>query len=94
MSRTRESDGPGGLTRSEQRFLRRQLRYGQAYLYFVAAEILVALGLFAYMAAIGHFNGTRFALGIVLLLAARGNLKQYKDVRLLRKLSAGSGAGT
>ncbi len=94
MSRTRASDGSTGLTRPEQRFLSRQLRYGQAYLYYVAAEILVALGVLAHMAAIGHFNGTRFALGIVLLLAARGNLKQYKDVQLLRKLSAGSGTGT
>lgn len=80
------------LTQAERRFLHRQLRYGRAYLYFVAVEILVALGLFSYMASNGHFNGTRFALGIVLLLAARGNLKQYKDVQLLRKLSAKAGA--
>jgi hypothetical protein len=77
------------LTEKEQRFLQRQLRYGRAYLYFVVAEILVAGGLLIYMVVIGHFNGTRFALSIVLLLAARGNLKQYKDVILLKKLSQG-----
>ena len=88
MSHTGASDAATPLTDSERRFLARQLRYGRAYLYFVAAEILAALGLFGYMLAHGRLEGTRFALAVVLLLAARGNLKQYKDVRLLRKLSA------
>lgn len=76
------------LSEGERRFLRRQLRYGRACLWFMLAEICVALGLFGYMVLIQQFNGTRFALAIVLLLAARGNLKQFRGVNLLRKLTA------
>lgn len=74
------------LSPPQQRFLSRQLRYERAFLYFCGAEIAVATGLLIHMLVRTGFNSSRFALAIVLLLAARGNLKQSKAARLLRTL--------
>ena len=71
------------LTPAEVRFLKRQLRYGDSYLFFCFIQVLVALGIMLHMTIAG-FDGSRFGLAIVLLLYARSNLKQFKNASLLK----------
>ncbi|MEE9169861.1 MAG: hypothetical protein V3U73_08835 [bacterium] len=78
-------DSESTLTPKEEKFLARQIRNVKNYLYFSIAGIAAAVGLLAYSILTNTLNGTKFALIIVLLLAARGNLKQHKDARLLIK---------
>jgi len=47
---------------------------------------VVAIGLLSYYLLTKRFSGSTFALIIVLLLAARANLKQHKDAKLFIKL--------
>ncbi len=78
-----------GLTLKEKKYLKRQIRNVNNYLYFTIANLVVALGLLSYYLLIKKtFGGTVFALFIVLLLAARANLKQHKDAKLFIKLQA------
>ncbi len=75
------------LTPKEEKFLNRQIRNVNNYVYFTIANLTVALGLlFYYFLVKKTFGGPAFALIIVLLLAARANLKQHKDARLFIKL--------
>ena len=79
------------LSASEMRFLRRQIRNRQNYLYFSVAGVVAALSLaIYYFVSYGAIDGARFALIVMILLGARGNLKQHKDAYLLNKLSGGS----
>ncbi len=75
------------LTSVEQKFLAQQLKREQIYLYVCALGILVAVAIIGYMSIWGHFDSTRFVLAIMILLNARSNLKQYKNIQLLKKLS-------
>ncbi len=76
-----------GLTPKEKKFLKRQIRNVNNYLYFTIANLAVAPGLLSYYLLIKKtFGGPTFALIIVLLLAARANLKQHKDAKLFIKL--------
>lgn len=75
------------LTPKEEKFLKRQIRNVNNYIYFTIANLTVALGLlFYYLLIKKTFGGPTFALIIVLLLAARANLKQHKDAKLFIKL--------
>ncbi len=75
------------LTPKEKKYLKRQIRNVRNYVYFTIANLVVALGLLSYyILAKKMFSGSTIALIIVLLLAARANLKQYKDSKLFIKL--------
>jgi hypothetical protein len=77
------------LTPTQQKFLRRQIRNAQNYLYFSIIGVAVALGYIGFLVWTGDsVAGSRFGLIIVLLLSARGNLKQHKDAQLLIKFEA------
>jgi len=74
------------LTPQEKSFLDRQMRNTSRYLIFAILGVgaAVLLGISFYVN--GSFNGTRFALIVLILLHARGNLKQHKDAKLFHKL--------
>ena len=76
------------LTSVEQKFLAQQLTREKIYLYVCVLGILVAVAIIGYMSIWGPFDSTRFVLAIMILLNARSNLKQYKNVQLLKKLSS------
>jgi len=81
-----------GLTPKENKFLKRQIRNVNNYLYFTIATLVVAAGVLTYYLLIKKtFGGSNFALIIVLLLAARANLKQHKDAKLFIKLQESAG---
>ncbi len=73
------------LEPAEERFLQRQLNNGRNYLYFSITGVVVAFGMLAYYLVTGILDGVHFALIMVILIGARGNLKQHKDARLLSK---------
>lgn len=52
--------------------------------------IAAAVGVAAIALLQKKFDGKTFAFCIVLLLGARGNLKQHKDARIINKLKEGS----
>jgi hypothetical protein len=75
------------LTPGEKKYLKRQIRNAHNYVYFTIANLVVAIGLSSYyILANKMFSGSNFVLIIVLLLAARANLKQHKDAKLFIKL--------
>ena len=74
------------LTPGEKKYLKRQVRNVRNYVYFTIANLVVAIGLLSYYLLTKMFSGSTFALIIVLLLAARANLKQHKDAKLFIKL--------
>lgn len=75
------------LTPKEKKYLKRQIRNVRNYVYFTIANLTAAIGLLSYYILTNKmFSGSTFALIIVLLLAARANLKQYKDSKLFIKL--------
>ena len=57
-----------------------------SYAYFTVVGLVAALALTAWFVVEAEFDGTRFALIVLVLLQARANLKQHKDAKLLRKL--------
>ena len=73
------------LNPGELRFLDRQIRNKKNYLIFSIVGVVVAFGMAVYYLLNGGIDGVRFALLIVILLGARGNLKQHKDASLLAK---------
>ena len=73
------------LEPAEDRFLHRQLSNEKSYLYFSIVGVVVALGLLVYYLMAGLLDGVHFALIMVILIGARGNLKQHKDAQLLSK---------
>lgn len=74
------------LTSQEQRFLNRQIRNKKNYLIFSIVGVVVALAMAVYYMLNEGIDGVRFALIMVILIGARGNLKQHKDAMLLAKL--------
>jgi len=76
------------LTDNEEIFLRRQIDKEKFYFYFCLLDIVIAISMLIYMLFQGLFDTTRFILSIILLLNARMNLKQYKNIQLLKKLSS------
>ena len=74
------------LTPGEKKYLKRQVGNVRNYVYFTIANLVVAIGLLSYYLLTKKFSGSTFALIIVLLLAARANLKQHKDAKLFIKL--------
>ena len=46
---------------------------------------MIGLGLMVYYLLAGLMDGVHFALVMVILIGARGNLKQHKDAKLLSK---------
>ena len=74
------------LTPGEKKYLKRQVRNVRNYVYFTIANLVAAIGLLSYYILTERFSGSTFALIIVLLLAARANLKQHKDAKLFIKL--------
>ncbi len=74
------------LTSGETKYLKRQVRNVRNYVYFTIANLVAAIGLLSYYVLTKRFSGSTFALIIVLLLAARANLKQHKDAKLFIKL--------
>ncbi len=76
------------LSDKEQKFLTSQLKKEQLYLYFCVLDIIIALAMLFYMGFLAEINATRVVLAIILLINARSNLKQHKNICLLRKLSA------
>ncbi len=83
-----------GLTPKENKFMNRQIRNVNNYLYFTIATLVVVAGLLIYYLLIKKtFGGPNLALIIVLLLAARANLKQHKDAKLFIKLQGPDSRG-
>ena len=76
------------LSESEEKFLKRQIRNKDKYYYFSLAGIVVAALLCLSSVSSGTFDSKTFVLMIIILLHARGNLKQHKDANLLSKLSS------
>ena len=79
------------LSPKEKKFLNRQIRYTNLYLYFSIAG--VAIGLLLTVNLIWNQkiqSGTEFVLVILILLGARANLKQHKDGKLFQKLTSES----
>ena len=75
------------LTQKEKKFLARQLRNEKTYLIFSMTGILVALAILVISFSRGVPDMKTVVLVILVLLMARGNLKQHKDAVLLRKLT-------
>lgn len=75
------------LTKAEEKFATRQIRYTTFYLVLSMVGIAAAVGIAAIALSQKKFDGKTFALCIVLLLGARGNLKQHKDARIIKKLT-------
>lgn len=73
------------LKPAEERFLQRQLSNGRNYLYFAVVGVVISLGLFVYYMVSDLMDGVHFALIMIILIGARGNLKQHKDAKLLQK---------
>lgn len=73
------------LDPAEEKFLQRQLNNQQSYLYFSIVGVVIGLGLLVYYLVSGLMDGIHFALVMIILIGARGNLKQHKDAKLLAK---------
>ena len=73
------------LEPAEEKFLHRQLNNKNNYLYFSIVGVVIGLGLFVYYLVSGLMDGIHFALVMIILIGARGNLKQHKDAKLLAK---------
>ena len=73
------------LEPAEEKFLHRQLSNQQSYLYFSIVGVVIGLGLLVYYMVTGLLDGIHFALIMIILIGARGNLKQHKDAKLLAK---------
>lgn len=78
------------LSESEKKFAQRQVRYTKLYLVLSIVGIAAAVAIAAIALSQEKFDAKIFALCIVLLLGARGNLKQHKDARIIKKLKEGS----
>ena len=76
------------LNEKEQKYLNRQIGNVQLYLYFSVAGVIIAISMVAFhFWKYENFGGTQMVLALIILLMARGNLKQHKDAKLLKKLS-------
>jgi len=76
------------LTIKEQEFLDKQLKKEKIYLYFCLLDIILVIGMLIYMIFQGTLDSTRFILMLILLINAKMNFKQYKNIKLLKKLSS------
>ena len=76
------------LTIKEQEFLDKQLKKEKIYLCFCLLDIILVIGMLIYMIFQGTLDSTRFILMLILLINAKMNFKQYKNIKLLKKLSS------
>ncbi len=75
------------LTLTEQNFLEKQIKKERFYLYFCLLDIIAALSILFYIVFQSSFDSTRLIIMIILLINSKINLKQYKNIKLLKKLS-------
>ncbi|MDJ0839253.1 MAG: hypothetical protein QNK37_22235 [Acidobacteriota bacterium] len=76
------------LSDAQEKFLKRQLRNKQRYLWFAWIGVIAGFGYLALTLFLGEMDGKTFVLVTLILLQARANLKQHKDATLLEVLIA------
>ena len=78
------------LTEKEKRLLNRISRQKNMYLTFSIVNVAVAVLLVVYYGLVTqNFSAIRIVLIILILLAGRAHLRQYRSALLLSKLKAG-----
>lgn len=70
---------------AELRHLARMLRGERRFAVLVAVDLGVAAALAGYWSWAGSWTATRAVLVVLILLSARGHLRQLRSARLLRK---------
>jgi len=74
---------------ADARFVDQAIRREKVFRVLMAVGVVVGLGLLGWairLATSGQPWGTTFVLAILVLLSARGNLRQAKFARILREL--------
>ena len=78
----------GGLAEEELVHLRRMLRRERLFEALVYVNLAAAVLLAAFHTIAATWDPARSVLVVLVLLAARGNLRQARSARLLRRLSS------
>lgn len=75
------------ITDKEKKFLIRIARWKNLYLTFSILSVIIAVFLLVYhVLIVANMNGLRFAVVILILLAGRAHLRQYRSASILHKL--------
>ena len=78
----------GGLAEAELAHLRRMLRRERVFEALVYVNLAAAVLLAVFYTIAASWNPVRAVLVVLVLLAARANLRQARTARLLRRLSS------